>query len=80
MLCRLCAGVNSLLIDRWVVGREQVGHGLHGSYLVLSWHVQVGGDSLERGLGPACVGDWSDTGEVSTGLITRGRGHNPSLS
>ena len=57
---RLCAGVNSLLIDRWVVGREQV---RHGCKLVLSWHGEVGGGSLVRGLGPACVSDGSNTGE-----------------
>ena len=77
MMWRLCAGVSSLLIDRWVVGREQV---RHGCKLVLSWHGEVGGGSLVRGLGPACVSDGSNTGEVSPGLSTRGGGHNPSLS
>ena len=77
---RLCAGVISLLVYRWVVGREQVRHGLHGSYLVLSRHGEVGGGSQVRGLGPACVDGWGNTGEICSGLMTMGWGHNPSLS
>ena len=86
MLWRLCACVIILLIDRWVVGREQVGHGSylvlcwHGKVLVLRWHREVGGGSRVRGLEPARVGDWSNAGEVSTSIMTRGEGHDPSIS
>jgi hypothetical protein len=75
---RLCAGVLSLLIEGWVVGREQV---RHGSKLVLRWHGGVvGRDSWVGGPGPVCIGGRGNAGKISPGLMTRGGCHNPSLS